>query len=669
MIRAASCFIYLLPLLILFSCKQPFQTEKEEVAFWNAHGVDSAYKLLYQNKDTTAALKVFDAYRQKEAYKTAYIKAARIGLITNYFYFFVNNNERTSNLVDSAIAVFNTPILQNRYARTYVGFLLFGGNMAYSLQQYSKANEYYFRAKKLAEALLDPCEQKAFNYCIAMVLYKQHNFKEALDYFTKAYNLQNTCTPQTTAVVLQQQEIQSNIGLCHLELKNYDSALAHYDKALRIAEQYRDSLGQFSLDKIYGVIYGNKAQVFTEMNKTDLAEQLCLKSIALNGRPGYETDNAREVKLQLAEVYAQEHNDKAMVQVLNGLRQELATVSHPIVELGWRRLMAVYYEQTGRAQQALTTFKSYVALRDSLKDQQHQLSAADVAHQLDVKEKLTQIAILKKDKQITWIFLTVTIGTSLLVLAILVLIYQNYRRNKKSLAISLALNEEIRQQKAAREKEARQRQKEITEAVITAQENERALIGLELHDNVNQVLTTVKLHHEMVLEGLGDPGLLLPRATRYLQECINEIRSLSKRLSAPSLGKISLEESVNDLLDSVMLTKKVQITRKISGVRDKTLQQDLHVGIYRIIQEQLNNVLKHAEATEILVEVERKDESIRLFISDNGKGFHMQSKKAGIGLKNMQTRAENLNGSFELNSAPGAGCRLKVFIPYPQGNG
>src|SRR5687767_11751478 len=124
-----------------------------------------------------------------------------------------------------------------------------------------------------------------------------------------------------------------------------------------------------------------------------------------------------------------------------------------------------------------------------------------------------QIAILTKDKQIALISLWVIIGASLMALAILVLIYQNYRRNKKSLAISLALNEEIQRQKAAREEEARLRHKEITEAVIRAQESERALIGLELHDNINQVLTTVKLHQEMVMEGMGDPKNILPRAS------------------------------------------------------------------------------------------------------------------------------------------------------------
>ena len=246
---------------------------------------------------------------------------------------------------------------------------------------------------------------------------------------------------------------------------------------------------------------------------------------------------------------------------------------------------------------------------------------------------------------------------------IIYLIYQHYRRSKKNLAVSLALNEEIRRQKVAREEETEQRHKLITEAVIQAQESERSLIGRELHDNINQVLTTVKLHNEMVLEGVGEAKMILPRTLKHLQECINEIRSLSKRLSAPTLGKISLEESVNDLIDSINMTSKVKITREISGLENQVLKQELHTGLYRILQEQLNNVLKHAEASEVTVQLARNRETIQLTVTDNGKGFLMQRSRSGIGLMNMRTRAENLNGTFELKSQPGRGCKVQVVLP------
>jgi len=251
-------------------------------------------------------------------------------------------------------------------------------------------------------------------------------------------------------------------------------------------------------------------------------------------------------------------------------------------------------------------------------------------------------------------------------LGIIFLINQSYRRSKKSLAISLSLNEEIKRQKAAREEEAKLHHKLITEAVIQAQEKERSLMGLELHDNINQILTTVKLFNEMLLEGIGDAKVILPQSLKYLQVCINEIRSLSKRLSAPTLGKIRLEESVMDLIDSINLTSKVKVTGQISGLGSQVLTQDLHIGVYRILQEQLNNVLKHAEASRVLVQLQRNNDKIYLTVADNGKGFVVEDNTNGIGLMNMKTRAENLNGTFTLDSKPGHGCRVEVIVPCMQ---
>ncbi|HYE53826.1 MAG TPA: ATP-binding protein [Chitinophagaceae bacterium] len=654
-------YCLLLITLLAASCKQT-KTEQEDAAYWHTALIDSSYNLLYQDKDTTRALRFYDSAMRRADQTAIYPKAARFGLVANYYYFFTSDDATTARMVDSALAMYNTSKLQNRYPRAYVGLLLFGGHIAYRLTQYSKANEYYFRAKELADAHLNPCEKTAFNYSIAMVLYRQKNYSQSLNYFREAYTLQATCSPQTRAIVLQQQEIQSNIGLCLVHLKKYDDAMVHFNRALEIANQHKDSLGEETMNKIRGVIYGHQAQVVMAKGQLNEAQELSLTSIALNDREGYEREHALGVKLQLAEIYSRKKDFAAMRSTLGGVRNAIAGAK-PGYKMEWQRLMASFYEQTAQKDSALYYFKSYSALSDSITAEQEQLTAADITRQLHEKEQQVQIAVLTKDKHIAVISLWLTIIVACMTLLIIYLVYQNYRRSKKSLAISLALNEEISKQKAAREEEARQRHKLITEAVIRAQEDERSMIGLELHDNINQVLTTVKLHNEMVLQGIGDPKVILPRTMEYLQECINEIRSLSKRLSAPTLGKISLEESVNDLIDSINVTSKVKITRHISGL-DEVLKQDLHIGVYRILQEQLNNVLKHAEASEVFVRLERNNGHICLSVTDNGKGFMATNSRNGIGLMNMQTRAENLNGTFKLNSRPGQGCQVEVVLPY-----
>jgi PAS domain S-box-containing protein len=220
-----------------------------------------------------------------------------------------------------------------------------------------------------------------------------------------------------------------------------------------------------------------------------------------------------------------------------------------------------------------------------------------------------------------------------------------------------------------RELDARKKQlqREMTTAVITAQESERSQLGQELHDNVNQVLTTVKLYVEMMQDGIGDPGKLLSKSVQHLQECITEIRVISKRLSAPTLGNICLTESIKELVESINITQRVNIVYHLEGIFRKKITQELHLAIYRIVQEQLNNIVKYADASYATIAIVQKGTLIYLTIRDDGKGFDATRKQKGIGLNNMRTRAESMGGSFNIQAKPGAGCEIKVCIPLKKG--
>jgi PAS domain S-box-containing protein len=212
------------------------------------------------------------------------------------------------------------------------------------------------------------------------------------------------------------------------------------------------------------------------------------------------------------------------------------------------------------------------------------------------------------------------------------------------------------------------KQKEITSAVIKAQEAERSQLGLELHDNVNQILTTVKLYNEMYLTGYLHDKELLVKSTQYTQDCINEIRNISKRLSAPTLGKISLKDSIKDLINTINLTKRFEIIYLPHGIDHYAASEDLHLSLYRIVQESLNNIIKYSDAQVASVEIIRQDSSLILKICDTGKGFDTTTKRGGIGITNMKTRAENLNASFRLTSAPGRGCQIEICFPVNEGS-
>lgn len=215
-------------------------------------------------------------------------------------------------------------------------------------------------------------------------------------------------------------------------------------------------------------------------------------------------------------------------------------------------------------------------------------------------------------------------------------------------------------------KEQQRHQREITSAVIQAQETERSQLGRELHDNVNQVLTTIKLYNEMIGDTLGTQTTLVHKSGQLLQNCIDEIRSISKRLSAPTLGEISIEDSIKELIGSINLTNKVEIIYTGRHMDKLHIPQELHLAIYRIIQEQLNNILKYAAASLVHIILEKKGLYLTLRITDNGKGFETTAKRNGIGITNMQTRAENLGGTFVLKSSPGQGCQLVAQFPLEE---
>lgn len=212
-------------------------------------------------------------------------------------------------------------------------------------------------------------------------------------------------------------------------------------------------------------------------------------------------------------------------------------------------------------------------------------------------------------------------------------------------------------------REVRQRQKKITGAVVKAQEEERALIGRELHDGINQVLTTAKLYIEAYRDGLGNGDELLNRSLQLVNNVIGEIRSLSKQLSAPHLHQMPLSESVQELTDSLSLAHKLSISLQMDDLAGLSLEGGFQLTVYRILQEHLTNVIKHAAAQSVQVLFKRTPAALSLIVADDGKGFNPAQKNKGIGLYNMKSRAQSLDGTLKINSSPGQGCTLLASFP------
>jgi PAS domain S-box-containing protein len=242
------------------------------------------------------------------------------------------------------------------------------------------------------------------------------------------------------------------------------------------------------------------------------------------------------------------------------------------------------------------------------------------------------------------------------------IIYGAYGKPVRMLGSMIDITEKMQLEKEISEQKV-QAQKMITRAVLQAEERERNKMGQELHDNVNQILVSAKMFLSLLAK-TGDSDRaekLLSDSTRMVEQAIQEIRSLSQNQVTP-LKEAGLDELIRLLIFTVRETSglSVKYENKVSTL---LMEEDIKLNIYRIIQEQVNNVMKHAEATELEIILYEDNKHIHAVIADNGKGFDLAKQRMGIGISNMINRVESFNGELSIRSSPGLGCRLSINIP------
>ena len=214
-------------------------------------------------------------------------------------------------------------------------------------------------------------------------------------------------------------------------------------------------------------------------------------------------------------------------------------------------------------------------------------------------------------------------------------------------------------QQELQQKELRHQQA-ITENTIQVQETERGELGRELHDNINQLLASSKICLETAMKNNETQEKMLPLAFKNLSLAIEDIRKLCKRLVPPSLEDIGFDEAINEMLAPIEESNSIRFRKKISIV---SAPPAIQLMLFRIIQEQVHNILKYANATDVLIKVKQTETALQVEISDNGIGFNVKKKAKGIGLSNIKSRTELHGGKVKITSSPGFGCILQLTIP------
>ena len=206
-------------------------------------------------------------------------------------------------------------------------------------------------------------------------------------------------------------------------------------------------------------------------------------------------------------------------------------------------------------------------------------------------------------------------------------------------------------------------QQHRTEAVLEAEDRERVRIARDLHDGIGQMLAAARMALGNFLAKKNIEDTDIQTSLDLLEDSIREIREISHNMMPGALTKLGLPTALKQFVNRINSLEILQINLQIVGVKER-LNEKTEMMLYRIIQEILGNIMRHAEATKVNIELIKHDDELVLIVEDNGKGFDSEKiKNQGIGIKNIASRVEYLNGSVNFDSAMGRGTSVIVEIP------
>lgn len=227
---------------------------------------------------------------------------------------------------------------------------------------------------------------------------------------------------------------------------------------------------------------------------------------------------------------------------------------------------------------------------------------------------------------------------------------------------------QIQDQTRALHEQQRQEQIKMITTALNAQENERTLIGQELHDNVNQILVGTKLFLTMMKDDPEKNKDIIITCMNSIQQAIAENRKIAHALVAPDFEVKILAEQIADLSENMLKTSGIESVININELREDLLQEDQKLAAYRIAQEQCANIVKYAKARSVSIVLSTVDDCFRMIIADDGIGMEANKQTKGIGLKNIKGRLSIFNGTVAIKTAPGEGFLLEITMPLKKSN-
>ncbi|MBU0763211.1 MAG: hypothetical protein KJ607_00085, partial [Bacteroidetes bacterium] len=318
-----------------------------------------------------------------------------------------------------------------------------------------------------------------------------------------------------------------------------------------------------------------------------------------------------------------------------------------LIITAYKALSAVYEAQNNH-QAALECYKSYTSFKDSLWDVQknRQMAEMEAKYQAEKKDKeiLSQrTVILQKETEIEH---TKILRNSMIICFILVLIIIFiFFRYRFSL---FRKNEEIR----------------VRNALIEGEQNERSRISQELHDALGSELSTVMILMNNCRNKENFDIEIFSKGIDKLKETQSLLRRISRNIMPRVMKEYGLKEALSDLFDDYNSFASFKVKYQFLG-QENRVDSIIEFNLYRVIQEIMQNIVKHSYATEVFIELSQKTSGLRLVVEDNGRGFDsdLSAKSSGSGVTNIKHRVEFLHGKTNIESLRDAGTTYEIQIP------
>jgi len=563
---------------------------------------------------------------------------------------------RKKGMIDKALSNYNKAfkIAERQKDGVLIGSTLLNISLIYKSQgDYKRALNFLHHAVEVL-----PAENKdelgAVHNSIGNIYQNERRINEAiieyrtaLSFFTFNNNLNATL------------KANINIGNCFWDLDRVDSALFFYNKALPIAIRQ-------SFKETESIIYQNKGAIFTEKQMLDSADFYFKKSLDIKKIDG-DADGQLETLKSIGEIAFLRNNiDEAIGTYKQAYQLALAFNYLEDLEEITRQLSACYQNKNDwdKTINYLELSKTY---KDSITEKLNDALIYEINYEQE-KRKATELALLvkKRDRQLERRNSLILWGAAIALLLILIffILFKLNKFKRKNVEIE---KKNIEKEKEIGELISQREQAELS-AMYNGQESERNRISTELHDNLGGILSTVKLYFRAIdkqINLLKDENVQqYQKANELLDKACDQTRTIAHQLSSKKLNNIGLYATVKNRQREINDSGQIKFVLNTHGKDDELKKLD-QISIYRIIQELINNILKHAKATEINMQLNVFDTLFNMIIEDDGIGFDLNLliNNTGIGLRETKARVKNMNGTFSIDSGRGGGTTITIDIP------